>query len=61
MVTIRKRMIAAGGAIFLLVLLISGEAKRQLLRRVCADRAFDPPVAAILRQSRTPVRVLWAP
>jgi len=45
----------------LVVLLISGEAKRELLRRVAAEPAFDPPVAAILRQDRTPVRVLWAP
>lgn len=45
----------------LIVLIVAGEAKRALIERVLADPAFDPPVAAILRQSRAPVRVLWAP
>jgi 6-phosphogluconolactonase len=45
----------------LVVLLITGEAKRALIERVRADPVYDPPVAAILRQTRAPVRVLWAP
>jgi 6-phosphogluconolactonase len=45
----------------LIVLLISGEAKRGLVGQIAANAAFTPPVAAILRQSRIPVSVLWAP
>lgn len=44
----------------LVVILVSGEAKRAVLDRVRDDLDFKPPVAAILRQTRTPVRVLWA-
>jgi 6-phosphogluconolactonase len=44
-----------------LILLISGQAKRALVERVLADRAYTPPVAAILLQTRAPVRILWAP
>jgi 6-phosphogluconolactonase len=43
------------------VVLTSGEAKRALLERVATDPGFAPPVAALLRQTRTPVRVLWSP
>ena len=43
-----------------LVLQITGEAKRALVERVLADPAYAPPVAGILRQTRAPVRVLWA-
>jgi len=28
---------------------------------VASDPGFAPPVAALLRQTRTPVRVLWSP
>ncbi|HEY5070980.1 MAG TPA: 6-phosphogluconolactonase [Caulobacteraceae bacterium] len=45
----------------LLVLLISGQAKRDLVDRVRADPGFAPPVAAVLRQNRAPVRLMWAP
>jgi 6-phosphogluconolactonase len=45
----------------LVVLLIFGEAKKALVERVAADPGFAPPVAAVLRQARVPVRILWAP
>ncbi len=45
----------------LIVLLITGEEKRAIIERVGADPTYAPPVAAILRQDQTPVRVLWAP
>ena len=45
----------------LIVLLISDEAKRAVVERVRADSAYAPPVAAVLRQDRVPVRILWAP
>jgi len=44
-----------------LVLLITGAAKRSIAERVLADPSYDPPVAAILRQNRAPVSILWAP
>ena len=43
------------------LVLISGAAKRALVDRVAADPAYAPPVAALLRQVRVPVRVLWTP
>lgn len=45
----------------LVVLLTSGDEKRALLERVETDPRFAPPVAALLRQTRTPVRLLWSP
>ncbi len=42
-------------------LLITGGAKRTIVERVLVDPAYDPPVAAILRQDRAPVAILWAP
>lgn len=45
----------------LIVLLIGGEAKRALVERVGVDGGYTPPVAAILHQERSAVRVLWAP
>lgn len=45
----------------LVVLMITGQAKRALVERARADPAAAPPLAAILRQDRAPVRVLWAP
>lgn len=43
------------------LLLVTGEAKATILARIGADPAYDPPAASLLRQTRTPVRVLWAP
>jgi 6-phosphogluconolactonase len=45
----------------LVVVLITGEAKRAVVERVMAEAAYSPPVASLLRQGRVPVRVLWAP
>jgi 6-phosphogluconolactonase len=45
----------------LVLLLITGHAKRALIERVLNDPACSPPAAAILRQDRAPARVLWAP
>ncbi|MDB5479782.1 MAG: 6-phosphogluconolactonase [Caulobacteraceae bacterium] len=45
----------------LVLLLITGEAKRAIVERVLSDPAYSPPAAAVLRQDRAPVRVLWAP
>ena len=45
----------------LVLLLGAGEAKATILARIGADPAYDPPAASLLRQTRTPVRVLWAP
>ena len=42
-----------------ILILISGAAKRALVERVLSDPAYDPPVAALLRQDHVPVRVLW--
>jgi len=45
----------------LVLLLITGEAKQAIIQRIRSDPAYAPPAAAILRQDRTPVRILWAP
>ena len=45
----------------LILVLVSGEAKKTLLERVLSDPAFAPPVSALIRQSRVPVRLLWSP
>lgn len=45
----------------LIVLLITGKAKRAIIEHIAADGAYGPPAAALLRQNRVPVRVLWAP
>jgi 6-phosphogluconolactonase len=45
----------------LVVVLVNGEAKQALIERVAAEAAFAPPVAALLRQAKTPVRVIWSP
>ena len=45
----------------LIVLLIAGAAKRAIVERIAADAGYTPPAAALLRQDRTPVEVLWAP
>ena len=44
-----------------LVLQIIGPAKRAIVERVLAGHGEDLPVALVLRQAATPVRVLWAP
>ena len=54
--TARALLDAAG-----VIVLISGAAKRAVIDRVSTDSAYAPPVATILRQDRTPVRVMWAP
>jgi 6-phosphogluconolactonase len=45
----------------LLLVLITGEDKREVIERVAANPDYAPPVATILRQDRCPARVLWAP
>ena len=58
------RLSLTGRALFeaaLIVLLIGGEEKRALIEQVEADPVFSPPAAALLRQTRSPVRVLWSP
>ena len=45
----------------LALLLIKGEPKRALVERVASDPDYAPPVAALLRQTHAPVRVLWSP
>jgi 6-phosphogluconolactonase len=45
-----------------IVVLITGEAKRHTFAAACAPGpAQDMPIRAVLRQSRTPVDVLWSP
>ena len=44
----------------LIVALITGAEKRELVERIGREPDYAPPVATILRQARTPVRVLWA-
>jgi 6-phosphogluconolactonase len=44
-----------------IVLLVTGAAKREVIERIFAEANYAPPAAAILRQSRAPVRVIWAP
>ena len=45
-----------------IVVLIRGEAKREVLRRALAgDDPVDMPIRIILRQHLTPVEVWWAP
>jgi 6-phosphogluconolactonase len=45
----------------LILVLISGETKRAVVERVLSDPGFAPPVAAAIRQTAAPVRVLWSP
>jgi 6-phosphogluconolactonase len=44
----------------LIILAVTGEDKREILERIAADAAYDPPAAAILRQEVVGVRTLWA-
>jgi 6-phosphogluconolactonase len=58
------RISLTGRALFdskLVVLLTGGEGKKALLQRVLTDPAFAPPVSALIRQTRAPVRLLWSP
>ena len=58
------RVSLTGRALFdgkLIVLLIGGEDKRAVIEQIEADPVFNPPAAALLRQTRSPVRVLWSP
>jgi 6-phosphogluconolactonase len=45
----------------LVLLVVTGAAKRDLIHRVFADQGSNLPVAALLHQDRVPVRVLWSP
>ncbi len=59
-----SRVTLTGRALFdatLIVLLIGGEDKRAVIEQIQADPVFNPPAAALLRQTRSPVRVLWSP
>jgi len=44
-----------------IILLIGGDAKRTLIDQILEDPVFNPPAAALLRQTRSPVRVIWSP
>jgi 6-phosphogluconolactonase len=57
------RVSLTGRALFdsrLIVLLVGGDDKRAVIEQVIADPDFVPPVAALLRQTRSPVRILWS-
>ena len=41
--------------------LVGAAAKRAMVERALAEPDYDLPVAAILRQDRAPVSILWAP
>jgi 6-phosphogluconolactonase len=56
-ISLTARALVDTGAV---ILLISGPAKRAVIERIGADPPYAPPVATILRQDRTPVRILWA-
>ncbi len=45
----------------LIVVFISGGPKRQVVERILAERGYAPPIATLLRQTETPIRVLWTP
>jgi 6-phosphogluconolactonase len=58
------RISLTGRALFdagLIVLLVGGEQKRHVIEQSLADPAFNPPAAALIRQTRSPVRILWSP
>jgi 6-phosphogluconolactonase len=45
-----------------IMVLITGEAKRRVYEAACAPGPIeDMPIRAVLRQSRTPVDVMWSP
>jgi 6-phosphogluconolactonase len=45
----------------LLAILITGEGKRELMERALSDPHSGLPVTAVVRQTKTPVRIFWAP
>jgi len=45
----------------LIVVLVTGETKRAVIERIFTDTSYAPPAGAVLRQTRTPLRILWAP
>jgi 6-phosphogluconolactonase len=45
----------------LVVILVTGAGKRAVIERIAAEPGYAPPAAALLRQTRAPVRVMWAP
>jgi 6-phosphogluconolactonase len=58
------RVSLTGRALFdgrLIVLLVGGDDKRAVIEQILADRDFAPPAAALLRQTRSPVRIIWSP
>jgi 6-phosphogluconolactonase len=58
------RLSLTGRALFdarLIILLVGGDDKRAVIEQIEADPVFSPPAAALLRQTRSPVRVLWSP
>ncbi|HEX3406872.1 MAG TPA: 6-phosphogluconolactonase [Caulobacteraceae bacterium] len=58
------RISLTGRALFdagLIVLLVGGEQKRHVIEQVLADVAYAPPVSALIRQTKAPVRILWSP
>jgi 6-phosphogluconolactonase len=58
------RVSLTGRALFdagLVILVVGGEQKRRVIEQVLADAAFAPPVSALIRQQRSPVRILWSP
>jgi 6-phosphogluconolactonase len=58
------RISLTGRALFdarLVVLLVGGEDKRTVIEQILADPIFSPPAAALIRQTRSPVRILWSP
>jgi 6-phosphogluconolactonase len=58
------RLSLTGRALFdarLIVLLVGGEDKRTVIEQILADPVFSPPAAALIRQTRSPVRILWSP
>jgi len=58
------RVSLTGRALFdsrLIVLLVGGDDKRAVIEQILADPGFAPPAAALLRQTRSPVRILWSP
>jgi 6-phosphogluconolactonase len=57
------RVSLTGRALFasaLIVLLVGGAEKRAVIEQALADPDFVPPVAALLRQTKAPVRILWS-
>ena len=56
-ISLTARAILATG---LIVVFITGAEKRTVIERIAAESAFAPPIATLLRQRETPVRVLWA-